>query len=84
MTGFHVCDDYGEQQLIAHDAVLWCDKRGSRWRAADFESPPPKSKLLAAEPNEHPSTDRRMDWQPDYPENDEKPLAPGVTDWRKS
>jgi hypothetical protein len=60
MTGFHVCDDYGEQQLIAHDAVLWCDKRGSRWRAADFEAPPPKSRLLAADPNSIDHTHRHM------------------------
>jgi hypothetical protein len=80
MTGFNV-DEH--QTITVPSGWGWNDKTGSRWRAADFDAPPPKSRLLAAEPNEHPSTDRRMDWQPDYPENDEKPLAPGVTDWRK-
>ena len=49
MTGFNV----DEQQCITVPSGWgWNDKAGSRWRAGDFESPPPKSRLLASIPND--------------------------------
>lgn len=48
VTGFHV----DEQQCISvPSGWAWNDKAGLRWRAADFDAPPPKSRLLASEPN---------------------------------
>lgn len=72
MTGFYICDDYQEQQLIAHDAVLWCDKRSSAWRVAILASPPPKSKLLAAEPND---IDDNVVWDNVKPPAMDAPIA---------
>lgn len=51
IPGFHICDDYGEQQLIAVAGIEACDKRWARWEAENLRPPPPKSKLLATEPN---------------------------------
>ena len=51
-------------------------------RGGPPRGPPPKSRLLAADPNDHPSTRVRGDWQPEYPGNDEKPAAER-TDWSK-
>jgi hypothetical protein len=50
-TGFYIDDRDGRQDLIVIDALNWCDKRGSRWQWSTAESPPPKSKLLAKDPN---------------------------------
>lgn len=88
VPGFHtpsftMPDGGVEHRLFASDGCGWCDKRHSAWRASAIEAPPPKSKLLATDPNEHPSMDRRLDWMPDYPENDEKPESK-ATDWGKA
>jgi len=48
MTGFNV-DEH--QCITVPSGWGWNDKAGSRWRAADFDAPPPKPKLLAKEPN---------------------------------
>lgn len=79
IPGFHLDID---QTLYTSDVTGWCDKRRTTWRVDTLKGPPPKSRLLAADPNDHPSTRVRGDWQPEYPGNDEKPAAER-TDWSK-
>lgn len=81
VTGFNIDE---QQAITVPSGWGWNDKAGSRWRAADFDAPPPKSKLLAAEPNYMELTPWLSENEADATDVDKSNPTTSVTRWIES